>query len=304
MKHCAMLSKLICLLTALLLLPAFAYADLGSFSGDEDYHYESTYEEYYVEEDYDEEEAGYIAPTSAEDANLTDMLGSLAVILVVGGSIAGIAILSDRRKKRKEEKRKAESGPKTQLDNMTMYVEYIDPAFDKAAFEQKMSNLYVQFQNAWTGGNIESIRMYFEESLFARLERQLNELKKKGHTNYVERISVLASNAIGYYQTGGEDRIVVRVRSRIVDYTTDASGRVVSGSKTKEKFMIYEWELARSTGKVTGKSSMTVTNCPNCGAPLNVNQSAKCPYCGTIVTADEHDWLITAIHARSQRTGR
>ena len=43
-------------------------------------------------------------------------------------------------------------------------------------------------------------------------------------------------------------------------------------------------------------------NCPNCGAPLSINHSSKCPYCDTVVTLEEHDWAICAIRGISQQT--
>ena len=42
--------------------------------------------------------------------------------------------------------------------------------------------------------------------------------------------------------------------------------------------------------------------CPGCGAPLSINTTAKCPYCGRVVTLDEHDWALCAIKGISQTT--
>ena len=75
------------------------------------------------------------------------------------------------------------------------------------------------------------------------------------------------------------------------------------GSNTAEKFMEYEWTLARSTGRTTGTAAGTqVQNCPNCGAPININNTAKCEYCGCILTTDSFDWVVTGIKGLSQRT--
>lgn len=67
--------------------------------------------------------------------------------------------------------------------------------------------------------------------------------------------------------------------------------------------MTYEWELTRASGRTTGAAEeMTVVNCPNCGAPLSINATAKCPYCDSVVTVDAHDWAISAIRGIAQRT--
>jgi uncharacterized Zn finger protein (UPF0148 family) len=47
---------------------------------------------------------------------------------------------------------------------------------------------------------------------------------------------------------------------------------------------------------------MTEINCQNCGAPLKINHSGQCPYCGSIVTLKEHDWALSVIKGISQRS--
>jgi len=47
---------------------------------------------------------------------------------------------------------------------------------------------------------------------------------------------------------------------------------------------------------------MQTVNCPNCGAPVEINASAKCPYCGSVITLEEHDFALNAIRAISQQT--
>lgn len=98
--------------------------------------------------------------------------------------------------------------------------------------------------------------------------------------------------------------LVARLNTRIVDYTLDdKTGNLVSGSKNKEKFMVYEWDLVRTTGTKTEKDKpMQTVNCPNCGAPVEINASAKCPYCGSVITLEEHGFALNAIRAISQET--
>ena len=83
----------------------------------------------------------------------------------------------------------------------------------------------------------------------------------------------------------------------------DKTGKLVSGSRDKEKFMVYEWDLVRTSGTKTEKDKpMQPVNCPNCGAPVEITASAKCPYCGSVITLEEHDFALNAIRAISQQT--
>ena len=67
--------------------------------------------------------------------------------------------------------------------------------------------------------------------------------------------------------------------------------------------MEYEWDLVRTSGTLTGVSSgTTAQNCPQCGAPIDINRTAQCEYCGCILTSDTFDWVVSEIKGISQRT--
>lgn len=193
--------------------------------------------------------------------------------------------------------------PESQLRPISELVA-LDPNFDEAAFVEKMSNLYVQMQNCCTAKNMEPLRPYFTDALYAQFDRQLEAMRQARRTNYVERIAVLGVALRGFMQRNGEDHIIAEVRTRIVDYTLDdATGSLVSGDMNREKFMVYEWDISRASGMQTQDADdMSRVNCPGCGAPLSINTTAECPYCGSIVTLDKHDWAINAIRGISQRT--
>ena len=83
----------------------------------------------------------------------------------------------------------------------------------------------------------------------------------------------------------------------------DSDKKLVSGDRNREKFMTYEWDMCRAEGSVTTREgAMQSVSCPGCGAPLSINTTAKCPYCGRVVTLDEHDWALCAIKGISQTT--
>jgi len=302
---------LCCLLVSLLLFPICARADFGDFSGSEDYSFESSYESYDDYYSYDDDsdyyDNNYVSSTSWDDASDEEVLTTAAGIAFLVALWAAISAIRRRIKGKKAAKETSPQAieptqPKIMLENMDYYLD-LDPGFNRTELEEKLANLYVQMQNCWTEQNIESLRPYFSDGLFAQMERQLAGHRAKGHINHIERIAVLGVNLMGYYQTGTEDHIAAQVRARIVDYVVDAEGNVISGDRNKEKIMTYEWDLARPSGQLTtSEEGMTDIHCPNCGAPLNINKSAKCPYCGSVVTVEEHDWVISAIRARFQRT--
>lgn len=197
----------------------------------------------------------------------------------------------------------AQRTDRSTLAQMYTY-QQVDPNFDIEGFKEKLSNLYVQCQNAWTDKNMESLRPYLTDAMYAQFDRQLESYRAKHQTNRVERIAVLGVELVGWKQAGGKDTIIAELRTRIVDYVVDDNtGTIIRGSDRNEKFMTYEWTLVRTSGQTTGQASgMTGQICPSCGAHVDINHTAVCEYCGTVLTTDTFDWVISNIKGISQQT--
>jgi ribosomal protein S27E len=291
----------------LMALPAFAGADFGDFSGDSDYggSWDSGSDWSSSSWDSDYSSGSYYDDDS--DVSGIDIGISLAVM----AAIVVLSLIFDVSEKRKKKKQHGAQGrpqgaqrtPDSRLQPLGDLA-VTDPSFDANAMQEKISNLYVQMQNCWTDKNIESLRPYFTDAFFTQMERQLNGLKSRGLTNHVDRIAVLGVNLRGFYKQGGDEHLIVELRTRIVDYTVqDSDKKLVSGDRNREKFMTYEWDMCRAEGSVTTREgAMQSVSCPGCGAPLSINTTAKCPYCGRVVTLDEHDWALCAIKGISQTT--
>jgi hypothetical protein len=179
-----------------------------------------------------------------------------------------------------------------------------DPNFNEQALLEKVGNQYIQMQNAWQEKEWEPMRAIMTDALYNQMARQLQALIDAKQTNHVERIAVLETRIVRYAIEADNDVLVVRLSTRITDYTTDdRTGNIISGSTTRELFMVYDWKLIRQKDKKTlNQPSVTQISCPNCGAPLDINHTGKCPYCGTIVTLSDHDWALSVIKGISQRT--
>lgn len=180
-----------------------------------------------------------------------------------------------------------------------------DPAFSEDAFKEKLANLYIRMQAAWQNKNWLEMRAHMTDALYNQMNRQLQQLINSNQTNYVKNIMVQRVDIVSFAQDERDDIITARVSTRIIDYTVDDNtGKIVSGSDKTEKFLVYEWTMLRSKGvKTKVQEGDTATVCPTCAAPLNINYSAKCEYCGNVVTASEYDWVLSSIKGISQRTG-
>ena len=182
-----------------------------------------------------------------------------------------------------------------------------DPGFSEEDIIEKVSNLYVTLQNAWMQRDLEQLRPFLTDELFEKSDKQVQAMKQAHRTNMIERISVLSADVRGYTTDDVHDTLIIRLNTRIIDYTIDDNTKeVISGSKTAEKFLEYEWHMVRASGVQTksetdGKDVKTA-NCPNCGAPIDIAHSAKCPYCGSVLHASEYSWVLSEIRGIQQRT--
>ena len=301
---------IISFVVAACLLSIPAIADFGDYSGNSDYDYGGSYDygnDYGSSYDYGSD---YSYDYGSDDYYFSDYDSSDSPMWVVITIVVIIIVAIMFSKKGKQTKATYRPAPGTTVkhDDLTPIDKYteIDPNFSSAALCEKASNLYVQMQNGWTAKNIESLRPYFTDAMFTQMERSLKGLIQRGETNHIERIAVMEVTPLGYRQSGGEDHIILRLRTRITDYTVnDNTQEVTSGSKDSEKFMTYEWDLTRPTGTTTSKDDNGGVKriiCPSCSAPLDINASARCPYCGTVIQQKAQDWVISAINGIKQET--
>ena len=100
----------------------------------------------------------------------------------------------------------------------------------------------------------------------------------------------------------GKDTLTIDLKTRMADYIIDASTKkVIRGDKFKETYHIYRLTFVKTekakapegeeTDKKDEKSTKT-TNCPNCGAPTEITSTGRCPYCHSVITTKEYDWVL------------
>ena len=246
------------------------------------------------------EDNGLLAP---EDDEFDECMGVGCVLFVF--LIFWLISRSQYKKKRTLEPVMVNRNePVRVLKPMEEYLE-LDPEFDEERIKTLMSNLYVQMQDTWHAKDISSLRPYMTDAFYNQMDRQLDQFRKTNRTDYTERIAVLDVSLKGWRQSAGRDYITVGLTSRIVSYVLDdMTGKLLSGDMNREKFMEYELELTRKSGVITQPENEGVqtTTCPHCGAPLKLNASAKCEYCGSVITNVNSDWAICGMKGISQRT--
>ena len=176
-----------------------------------------------------------------------------------------------------------------------------DPAFSSDKFIGFAREVFMKIQEAWTTKDWRPIRPFESENLFNQHKQQLDEYIRMGKTNVVERIGIKHCSLHEFRQDGDKEVLVVWLNAIMRDYVIeDATKNVLESDPNRDWFMKYEMVFNRKAGVKTdlARKGNAVTNCPNCGAPTEITSSGQCPYCGSVVTNGEHDWVLTDIHSR------
>ncbi len=231
------------------------------------------------------------------------VLGTIIIIVLVVFAIIG---------KSKSAKLRRPSTPVTNVPKPTdpstlrPMSEYnsVDPNFSTADMQSKISNMFIKLQASWTAKDLSSVAAHLTGEFYGQTDIQLETYRRNSQTNIVERIAVLGVSLIGWEQNDKNDIIIARVSARMADYVIDDTTKeVIRGSKDADKFMEYEWRLVRTKGKLTGVDDISERKaCPSCGAPLDINRSTQCDYCGNTVATNDYDWCLANIKGLSQRT--
>lgn len=286
---------IILMLAALLIiaLPVLGLADAGNFSGDSDYGGSD-----YGGGDYSSWDSG--SDYGGSGGFVGGFSLPVAVVVVVFIVFFVLKNYYSGAGSRQQSGQRQEYGRTANIEELKRQ----DTDFSEEEFLEQVGNTYLQIQDAWEAKQWEPMRAVMTDAMFNQFNRQLQEYINNKQTNHVDRISVLGSEITRYAQDDVNDILTVLLRTRIVDYVTDdQTGELIRGSKSKELFMTYEYTFLRRKGvKTQKKEQVSTVNCPNCGAPLSINQSGKCEYCGSVVSHGEYNWVISNIKGISQRS--
>jgi uncharacterized Zn finger protein (UPF0148 family) len=168
-----------------------------------------------------------------------------------------------------------------------------DPAVTWESVIGRIRMIYGRLNEGWNALELTPVRGLVTGAMLDYLRYWTTEYKRQGLRNLLEDATlgdiVLAKVLRDHYF----DSITVRIYAQGHDYTLDASGDVVGGSRTADRPYSEYWTFLRSS---TRRGPVVVTpTCPNCGAPLAISDTGECTHCGAGVENGSFDWLLSKI---------
>ncbi|MDQ6713623.1 MAG: TIM44-like domain-containing protein [Candidatus Dormibacteraeota bacterium] len=175
-----------------------------------------------------------------------------------------------------------------------------DPNFNQQVFLDRAQTTFFVLQNAWMARNLEPARIYLSDGIYHRWKMQVDQFVALHKRDVLEDLAVNGCTIARVKGDANFDSITVRFDAIAADYEVDDAGKMLSGDKTVQPFTEY-WTFIRSqAARSRVGESAQITQCPNCGAPVSINESGICAYCKATVTTGQFGWVLDNITQASE----
>lgn len=169
-----------------------------------------------------------------------------------------------------------------------------NPSFSWGEFQARARLIFDELQAAWSTLNWERARPHETDNLFQMHQYWIDAYQRQHLRNALDQCRITALQPVKIKEDQFYYAITLRMGAEGYDYTVDESGNVVSGSKNKLRNWSEYWTFIRSRNAkpIAARADL---NCPNCGAPLKVNNVGICEFCGGKITSGDFDWVLSKI---------
>lgn len=172
-------------------------------------------------------------------------------------------------------------------------LERLDSTFNQAMFITKVNNIFIKFFTAIMKDNLAEVDHFIGDDVYQFGEDILSSIRGKNYRKMYDELNVKESSIRSIDLVDNQFIVNVFLQSRYMDYIIDLNtGNVVSGNDNSRIQVDY---MLTFTKKTNASSQGIAKKCQACGAPMDVNNSGKCEYCGSIYKQEDHDWVLTKI---------
>jgi uncharacterized tellurite resistance protein B-like protein/predicted nucleic acid-binding Zn ribbon protein len=200
-----------------------------------------------------------------------------------------------------------EAADANRLSEAAMAAQTADVNFSVDQFSQRVRTAFMKIQEAWCAQDMNVVWPFISDGVHERFSIQLDEQKALGYQDHLDHISVDDITLVEFSQGDVFDIATVRIDARAADYRVSTKDQKrIAGSSMVEPFVeMWSWLRRHGMTRDPAKPGLIEGNCPNCGAAIEMNQSAKCPHCQAYLRSGEFDWVLTEITQQSEwRRGR
>lgn len=168
-----------------------------------------------------------------------------------------------------------------------------DKTFSESTFKSKVDNMFVMLHTAVMLEDLPRVDHYIGDKVYEKYDEKIKELKNSNLRQMYEELNVKSTTILSSEISEDKIRVKVLVVSRYMDYIMNKlNGQCVSGNNRSRIERNNYLTLEKS---IDAEKLGVLRKCQACGANMNINESGKCEYCGTIFNEEDYDWIITEI---------
>ena len=169
----------------------------------------------------------------------------------------------------------------------------IDLSCNESMFLTKVNNVFIKLYTAIMMDELEEVKHFINEDVLEYANSIINKAKAVNGRQMFDELNVKESQIINVEVKQDVYEIKVYLQSRYMDYIIDLSnGNVISGNDQSRINVDYNLTF---TKKISAQEQGITRKCPTCRAPLSVNTSGVCEYCGSIYNQEDYDWVLTKL---------
>lgn len=134
-------------------------------------------------------------------------------------------------------------------DRGLSHIRQMDAGFDETRFTDQVMDIFFKIQGAWMNRDLSSVATLLTDDMRRTFQEDIDRLLREKRVNRLENIAVRTVEIAEAWQEQGQDYITALIYANLLDYTTDdATGQVVSGSKTDPVKFEEFWTFTRPVG--------------------------------------------------------
>ncbi len=188
------------------------------------------------------------------------------------------------------------------FENVRAEFESNNPGFAWGEFEARARLIFDELQAAWSTLNWERARPHETDNIFQMHQYWIDAYKRQHLRNALDQCKITAMQPVKIKEDAFYNAITLRIWAEGYDYTVDSGDNVVSGSKSSLRHWSEYWTFIRNRQAKPAPARADL-NCPNCGAPLKVNATGVCEFCGGKITSGDFDWVLSKIEQDESYAG-
>ena len=170
---------------------------------------------------------------------------------------------------------------------------YVDKTFNESMFITKANNIFVKLLTAIMMDKLDEVDHFIGDSVMDYAKGIINNVKDKNQRQMYDELNVKESKISSINELDDVYEIKVYLQSRYMNYIISLdSGDVISGNDQSRIQVDYMLTFIK---RKDADTQGIVRKCPGCGATLNVNDSGKCNYCGSIYNQEDYDWILSEL---------